>query len=68
MFLMVLLVICGIGFDMVHSIFLDQRFVIGPIPLSSVLGVMEDVGEMIVMSLCVWYFVTLYRKEKRGTV
>ena len=68
MFLIVLLVICGIGFDMLHSLFSDKGFAIGPITISAVMGVMEDVGEMIVMSLCVWYVVTLYRKEKREMV
>jgi hypothetical protein len=63
MLLIMLLVICGIGFDMVHSIFSDKGFAIGPITLSSVFGAIEDFGEMIVMSLCTWYVVNLYRKE-----
>lgn len=62
--LIVLLAICGIGFDMVHQIFSSTITVIGPITISSVLGAMEDFGEMIVMSLCAWYVVVLYRKEK----
>lgn len=64
MLLIVLLVTCGIGFDMVHSIFSDKGFLIGPITISSILGAMEDVGEMIVMSLCAWYLVVLSRTEK----
>ena len=64
MFLIILLVICGIGFDMVHSIFSDKGFAIGPITISSVIGAIEDFGEMIVMSLCTWYVVNLYRREK----
>ena len=49
---------------MVHSIFSSTTFVIGPITISSVLGAMEDVGEMIVMSLCAWYVVMLFRRER----
>jgi len=65
MFLVMLLVICGIGFDMVHSIFSDKSFSLGPVTLSSVFGAIEDFGEMIVMSLCTAYIVNLYRREKR---
>jgi hypothetical protein len=67
-FLIVLLTICGVGFDMVHSIFSDKGFAIGPISISSILGAIEDVGEMIVMSLCAWYVVMLYRKENTEMV
>jgi hypothetical protein len=63
MFLLVLLVVCGIGFDMIHSIFSDDHFAFGPITLSAVLGAIEDFGEMIVMSLCTGYVVNLYRRE-----
>ena len=63
-FLIILLVICGIGFDMIHSIFSDKGFAIGPITISSIFGAIEDFGEMIVMSLCTWYVVNLYKKEK----
>jgi len=62
MFLVILLVICGLGFDMVHSVFSDKGIAIGPITLSSIFGVIEDFGEMIVMSLCTWYVVNLYRR------
>jgi len=62
--LLVLLVVCGIGFDMIHSIFSDDNFLLGPITFSSVLGAIEDFGEMIVMSLCTGYVVNLYRSEK----
>jgi hypothetical protein len=68
MLLIILLVICGIGFDMIHSIFSDKSFAIGPITLSSIFGVIEDFGEMIVMSLCTWYVVNLFRKEKEGLI
>lgn len=66
--LIVLLAFCGIGFDMVHSIFSPKSSVIGPISISSVLGAMKDVGEMLVMSLCAWYVVVLSMKEKGETV
>jgi hypothetical protein len=68
MLLIVMLAVCGIGFDMAHSIFSSKVSATGPISLSSVLGAMEDVGEMIVMSLCVWYVLKLYCKEKREMV
>ena len=64
MFLVVLLVVCGIGFDMIHSIFSDGNVSFGPITLSSIFGAIEDFGEMIVMSLCTGYVVNLYKSEK----
>ena len=63
-FLIILLVICGIGFDMIHSIFADKGFAIGPITISSIFGAIEDFGEMVVMSLCTWYVLNLYKREK----
>ena len=62
--LIILLVICGIGFDLIHSFFSDKSLAIGPITISSIIGVMEDFGEMLVMSLCTWYVVDLYKREK----
>ena len=68
MFLIILLVICGIGFDMVHSIFSYKDYAIGPITISSIFGAIEDFGEMIVMSCLTWYTVNLYRREKKELI
>jgi hypothetical protein len=62
--LIVLLVVFGVGFDMVHQIFESSNTYIGIFRIGSIIGAIEDFGEMIVMSLCAWYTTVIYNKEE----
>jgi hypothetical protein len=62
--LVVLLVFVGVGLDMLHQVIDSSGTSIGIFRIGSLIGAMEDFGEMIVMSLCAWYTTVVYKKEE----
>lgn len=57
--LLILFVCFAVGLDMVHSLTLNNP------PLSKVLALLEDGGEMLAISLVVWYFSFIIEKGDR---
>jgi hypothetical protein len=62
--LIIMLVVFGVGFDMLHQVMENTNISIGIFRIGSLVGAMEDFGEMIVMSVIVWYTVVVYQKDK----
>jgi hypothetical protein len=62
--LVVLLVVVGVGLDMLHQVIDSSGTSIGIFRIGSIIGAMEDFGEMIVMSLITWYTIEVYKKDK----
>lgn len=60
-----LLVICGVGFDMVHSVF-ESASPMGSLygALADVFTVLEDGGEMVVLSAMFWFVGQAYWQQR----
>ena len=61
--LMVLLVVCGIGFDILNELFDDSAISIGMFRIGTLFGALEDFGEMVVLSFFVWYSTVVYKTK-----
>jgi hypothetical protein len=53
-----------VGLDMLHQVMETSNISIGIFRMGSLVGAMEDFGEMVVMSLCAWYTMVIYKREE----
>ncbi|MGB7415957.1 MAG: hypothetical protein WA902_17270, partial [Thermosynechococcaceae cyanobacterium] len=55
-FLTIILIVFGLGFDLIHAALASVSFIVG-----ALFSVIEDGGEMVAMSLIFWYIFNLWK-------